>query len=834
MLKRLDITHKLAIVNALSALTVLAIAGLLLLYENQKQLQSVFEERIEREAALAGQTMTAAMLFQDWETAQELLQSLLTDPAVVLAQVADDRGQRRAHIQREDSIHEQSYRTENPADTDGGRIFSTSIDIVDAGETIGTLRVFAHNDEVPAAVAQALLTMLLLTLGALCVGLLLTIRLQSLVLSPISGLSQLVRRVRHEEDYTQRGTIIYPDEIGRLTADVNAMLDIIQARDTVLADRVAQRTSELERKNSELQSEITQRLESESALRESQAKFENAFNNAPIGMALVDNNRDLMQRNQVLNNLLGLSPHALIFIGDILAQSSAEDVIRGLEALDDARSTNFDCTVRCVAFDGSELTCVLSLSGVHDESGELLYSVLQLQDITEATQLSDELAYQATHDALTGLANRRVFESELSKANIEAAAAGNAFSLCLMDLDQFKVVNDTCGHVAGDALLKQLASTIRRAVRTDDLVVRLGGDEFAVLLYHCKEDAGLEIAETIRSSVEAMRFHWEGNAFRVGTSIGLLTIHETQQDLSDILRQADAACFAAKDLGRNRVYQVSSDDAQLARSQGEKHWVNRINTALEGEEFVLYAQPILPIAADVTTNGRVEILLRLRDFQDRRLIPPGAFLASAERYDLGTRVDRWVVQHLLKLLRTYTRLFAEQRVFWVNLSGQSLGDENFLSWLDAALRDADLPLGMINFEVTETAVVRNIDRAVDAMQRLKTFGCRFALDDFGTGLSSFGYLRNLPVDYIKIDGMFVRNIVSDEVDRMFVKSIIDIARVMNIETVAEFVENDEILKVLEELGVDYGQGFGLGRPEQLLPLPAVAGVASSRKASKAS
>lgn len=817
MFARLKIVYKLALVNSLSVAVVFLLISFAVLAALRGQLQSEFEKRIEQETELVASTLGAAVLFEDWETVRELTMSLLTDESVRRARLLDAGGAEAVVVVADGHEFEGFAPLASGHAGDSGRLLVSIFPVVDAGNVIAELQVVAANDEVTAAVERAIAPLVLLMMVALLAGLGLTYSLQSSVVKPIRRLSSLVQQVRSHGDYSLRGEVVHPDEVGALTGYVNEMLDLIRARDENLAETVAKRTSELQERNRELKLEVEQREASENALQESRQRFENAFSNAPIGMALLDSDGTFLQRNRKLDELLGIDSRVGGQLFSFLTRDSEAEVRAHLARLVADEEINVELEADIVGAEGRKLTCVLSASAVYSEGAGFLYSVLQLQDITESTRLSQELAYQATHDALTGLSNRRVLESELESVNKELAVGGAKFAFCLMDLDQFKVVNDTCGHSAGDSLLVQVARLILSAVRPDDLVVRLGGDEFAVLLYGCDEATGLDIAESIRTEIEATSFLWEDSSFRVGVSIGMVTAGSHYSDIADIMSQADAACFAAKDLGRNRVYHVSVNDEQLAKNQGEMHWVGRINAALDDDEFLLFAQPILPICAIEPGPSRYEVLLRLRDYDGERLIAPGAFFSSIERYDLSVRVDRWVVSHLVQLLKAYVQLFDDERHFWVNLSGTSLGDEKFLEDLETIIGTSGLPPGMLNFEVTETAVIRNITQASDAMLRLKAFDCKFALDDFGTGLSSFGYLKSLPVDFIKIDGVFVRNIVDDKVDRMFVKSIIEIARTMGIQTVAEFVEDEHVLAVLRSLGVDYGQGYGLGYPSELLP-----------------
>lgn len=456
-----------------------------------------------------------------------------------------------------------------------------------------------------------------------------------------------------------------------------------------------------------------------------------------------------------------------------------------------------------------------------------------LQDVTDyeiATQAVEEAAselnYQATHDELTGLGNRRVFERALDKANKNCVGNGQAFALCIIDLDQFKVVNDTCGHAAGDALLQQVASLLNELISDENLVIRLGGDEFAVILYDLKLEQARDIAESIRETIDQFIFKWDEQIFRIGTSIGVVSVKEQAADTSTIMRAADSACFAAKEAGRNFVYAVESGDETLIDRQEQMSWVQRIHAAIDNDDFMLYAQPIKSLTGD--NQVWLEVLLRMRNREKGTLIPPGAFLPAAERYDLSTKVDMWVVRQLIKTLKTYGYLFDENRRYWVNLSARSMSDPKFISFLEQEIKNSALEPGTLNFEITETAVIRNISEAVKVMSRFKELGCRFALDDFGGGVTSFSYLKTLPVDWIKIDGMFVRHIIDDEVDRLFVKSIIDIAQVMNIKCVAEFVESEELCSTLKEMGADFGQGFALGKPSELLPISAILGSSTNK------
>ena len=429
------------------------------------------------------------------------------------------------------------------------------------------------------------------------------------------------------------------------------------------------------------------------------------------------------------------------------------------------------------------------------------------------------IRHLAFHDPLTGLVNRHRFEQRLAEFLRDAQNRDVSHSLLYMDLDQFKVVNDTCGHVAGDELLKQVALLLQSNVREKDTVARLGGDEFGILLESCPLDRAEKIATNLLHAVNDYRFIWTGKSFAISSSIGLVGISAASTSLAELLGKADVACYAAKDLGRNRIHVFQTDDEELSRRQGEMHWVARINWALERDSFILYEQNIFSLTGNAAP-GYCEVLLRLED-EDGNLVAPGAFLPAAERYNLAPAVDRWVVGRLLKLLEHSDRASAAHPVkFFVNISGATLNDVGFYEFVHAQLRETGVPAALLCFEITETAAIANLSRAVSFINSIRAEGCQFALDDFGAGLSSFSYLKALPVDFLKIDGGFVRDIAKDPLDRAIVEAINRIGHVLGLKTIAEFVEDEAIRETLCRMGVNYAQGFLEHRPEPLL-LPVV-------------
>ena len=446
---------------------------------------------------------------------------------------------------------------------------------------------------------------------------------------------------------------------------------------------------------------------------------------------------------------------------------------------------------------------------------------IETMRVEDVSRSEAQFRYQASHDALTGLINRHEFERRIKGLISSTHMDKGENALCFMDLDQFKVVNDTCGHIAGDELLRQLGEVLQDAVRHSDTLARLGGDEFGILMQHCTLAQAQRAVTAIQQIIQDFQFSWEGQNFRIGVSIGLVAISETTPSLTELLKQADSACYMAKDLGRNRIHVYNPDDTQMVLRQGEMQWVSRINQALEENRFTLYAQSIVKL--DKSPDMHYEFLLRMVD-ERGEIVSPATFMPAAERYDLMHKLDTWVVGHALALLANNPDLVEQVNFFSINLSGQSITNVNFLDSVISQIKELNIEPGKICFEVTETAAISNLRAATHFISSLRELGCRFALDDFGSGLSSFGYLKNLPVDYLKIDGIFVKDIADDPIDHAMVKSINDIGHVMGMKTIAEFVESSKIKSMLRKLGVDYAQGYEIGRPQPFEEILALTGA----------
>ena len=436
-------------------------------------------------------------------------------------------------------------------------------------------------------------------------------------------------------------------------------------------------------------------------------------------------------------------------------------------------------------------------------------------DISENQRLAQQLEYQATHDALTRLVNRREFEQRLARLLKSGASRGAGHAACYLDLDNFKLINDTCGHIAGDAMLKQLSELLAASVRGRDTLARLGGDEFGILIENCTLDQAHGVAKKILSVVQDFRFAWDENKFSVGVSIGLVPISETSGNVTDVLSAADSACYMAKELGRNRIHVFSLDDDELEQRRDETQWVFRINQALEENQLDLFYQEIVPLKPPAAGEGkRLELLIRIKT-ADGGYILPGAFLPAAERHNLSDKIDQWVIQAALDWLCSDEKILTQVETCAINISGHSLGNDNFLNFCIQKLKASRLPPGKLCFEISETIAIANLGNTRKFITALKGKGCSFALDDFGSGLSSFGYLKNLPVDYIKIDGAFIRDLLTDSVDREMVATIRRVGQIVNKKTIAEFVENDETRQALLEIGIDYAQGYAIAKPRPI-------------------
>jgi Amt family ammonium transporter len=561
--------------------------------------------------------------------------------------------------------------------------------------------------------------------------------------------------------------------------------------------------------NNKIQNQLLEQL------RKSEQLANGAFNNSGVAMALVDSDAKIFKVNQASCDLFRFSESGLM--GKRFIDVSQEEHGRQIQLFEEliaGKREQYQSKDRYLLGENDGKTSVwveTTIAAVKDDKGQFEYAVMHVHDISKEHKLTQKLTFQAQHDALTALPNRYAFETKLQ--SLLDSDDDDEHVLCYLDLDQFKVVNDTCGHIAGDELLKQLALLLKQALRKSDLLARIGGDEFAVLLLNCSMDSAVIHLEKVLMTLREFRYVYEGQSFNVGASMGLVMI-DSNSSLTDVLKQADSACYAAKDAGRDRLHIYRKDDAVLAQRTGEMKWVTRIQRAIEKNKFVLFYQQIVQIDGKEKAP-HFELLIRMTD-DDGGIIPPGLFLPAAERYNLAAAIDLWVINHTIDMLnKAYEEGKNIEGVYGVNLSGQSLGDARFYENIIQLMRDNDFQEtgAVICFEVTETAAISNITAALRLMKELREIGCQFALDDFGSGLSSFAYLKQMPIDYLKIDGMFVKDCLTDPVNLEMISSINGIGQVMGLKTIAEFVENEDIFNKLGEVGIDYAQGYWNGPPK---------------------
>ncbi|MBD2180109.1 EAL domain-containing protein [Aerosakkonema funiforme] len=631
--------------------------------------------------------------------------------------------------------------------------------------------------------------------------------------------------------------------------------------------------AELEAANEKLAREIVERQQAEAALNEREALFRSIFEGASIGIEIIDMAGQTVARNSALEQMLGYGKNSRSHF------PKDEEIHQELVARkrDRYRVDNpylfwerdrYQMEKRYLCKDGQLMWCHVTGYLVRDSEGNPEFGIRMVEDVTKHKQtlkqlqhyqerledmvgertaflakVNEQLSWEATHDALTGLINRREFEQRLEAAVLGARKQNQKHTLCYLDLDRFKIVNDTCGHAAGDELLRQLSAMLQTHVRQTDILARLGGDEFALLLYNCPLQQGLKVARSLKEAIQTFRFVWQDKTFSLGVSIGVVPLTDCQtyghvvlQNVDKVLSAADAACYQAKNKGRNCVHIYKPNDEDLAQQRDQKQWIARINQAigendtdktqseysqtseLADNKFCLYYQPIVSVGSHRFVREYHEVLLRLVD-EKGEVIPPMAFLPAAERYNLMPIIDRWVISTFLAKQARQGREMQHRSLYALNLSTASINDENFINFLYEQFSLHEILPETICFEITESVALSNFSQTNKLIRALKYLGCRVALDDFGSCISSFAYLKQLPLDYLKIAGDLIEGILDDTITYESVKAINNIAHVMGIETIAKFVTNASILEKVKDIGVDYAQGYGIAAPHPLVTKP---------------
>jgi len=572
-------------------------------------------------------------------------------------------------------------------------------------------------------------------------------------------------------------------------------------------------------------SDIRKRRQAEALLFEEKERAQVTLASIADAVVTVDTAGRIEFMNPVAERLTGWPlaeahqrPVAEVFavVDEATGAPIADPVAR---ALSEASAIEAEGNVVLLCRGAESIAIDYSVAPIRDRTARTVGAVLVVQDMSRERQYAARLSNLASHDPLTGLLNRREFEQRVRATVEHREAEEGQHAVLYLDLDQFKVVNDTSGHAAGDELLRQVGALLRPRLREGDVLARLGGDEFGVLLPHCPPSPALRIAEALRKAIVDFRFAWKNRSFTIGVSIGLVNLAEGPHTLASVLSAADAACYLAKDKGRNRVQVYRPEDDEVALRRGEMEWVNRLHRALAEDRLCLYAQPMHAMHSTGTEVLHQELLVRLIDENDE-LIQPITFIPAAERYHLMPSIDRWVIRTAFRLLadrRAAGDASALSGTYAITLSGASIGDDQFLDYVRESFARFRIPHRAICFEITETTAVTSLSKAAEFIGAMREPGCRFALDDFGVGVSSFTYLKQLPVDYIKIDGSFVRNMLHDPVDAAMVEAIHRIGRVMGKQTIAESVETAATLEALRSVGVDFAQGNAIAPPTLFAP-----------------
>ena len=609
--------------------------------------------------------------------------------------------------------------------------------------------------------------------------------------------------VRNDESVLRRkdGTMLVVVDNGRVVRDKEGRIDGFEG---TIAD-------------------ITERKKAETAVFQAKERAEVTLRSIGDAVITTDSQGRIDYMNPVAESLIGWENHeaqgqligAVLTVVDESTRETCESPV--VRCLREGQVLGLAQHTVLVNRRGQEIAIQDSAAPIRDRAGNLIGAVMVFHDVSKERRLHRALHYQASHDALTGLINRREFENRLTAAveNVRQDAAAR-HALLYLDLDQFKVVNDTCGHPAGDLLLKQITGVLQSRVRAGDSLARLGGDEFGILLQACTLEQAMRLAEGVRQAIRDYRFNWQDEVLAVGVSIGIVEITPETPTVANVMSAADVACYTAKDQGRDRVQLYTPDN--VPERHREMHWVSKLTRAFDESRFELVYQPIVQIGSVRREAEHFELMLRLRD-DTGTLIAPAEFIPAAERYNVMPAIDRWVVRQALDVFVHRQSTGVQPYTIAVNLSGTSLNDERFLEYLIGELGSSNLAPGALCFEITETAAIANLNNVVHFMRELKTRGCHFALDDFGSGLSSFLYLKTLPVDYLKIDGQFIENVARDPVDRSMVEAISQVGRAMGIHTIAERVESAEVLTELGRLGIGFAQGFFLAAPRPAQDFP---------------
>ncbi len=751
-------------------------------------------------STVLGDRSKAALVFDDRALISENLKSLTFEPGVLLACIYSYdslSGELALAGQYQSQLNQKQKCPLKPltsiadtSDYNHDQFDNIYVHRAIIFETEKLGEIVIHSDQYlisQEVLLDALIILLIISLG-ITVAYMLIRNLERYISAPIQQLNKTVTRISEKNDASIRAHRFSNDETGKLVSAFNKMLDTIEEKNNSLTIV----------KNNYL----------------------SLYDKNPMMLFTLDANGTIISVNEYgtmhlgmdRENILNTRFYSLVFDDDI---EDSEHLIN--ECVYNKEQVQRK-EIRVNDINDKTIWTRSTARSIVNENGE--YNILLVcEDITEQKKLSEKLSFQASHDALTGLVNRREFEQRINRAiEVSRDDSEQEHALFFLDLDQFKIINDTCGHLAGDHLLRELVAIINPVIRQGDTLARIGGDEFGVLLENCAINQAAHVAEQIKQKIYEYKFIWDNKELGVGVSIGVVPINSHTKSITIAMSDADAACYIAKESGRNKIHIYKQGDEEIAIRHGEMAWVNRIQEALNNDRFVLMAQSIAS-ASDIKNGLRhFEILIRMLDDEDN-MISPGQFLPAAERYNLSPEIDRWVVSNTFKWFSENNEQLAMLDLCSINLSGNTLSDDGFSDFLLQQFEQYEIPSEKICFEITETSAISNIDIAQRFIHSFSNeLRCKFSLDDFGTGLSSFAYLKSMPVDFIKIDGQFVRDIINDPIDMAMVRSINEIGQIMGKKTVAEFVENEQILKQIKLIGIDYVQGYHISKPVPLSDL----------------
>lgn len=792
LINKTSIREKLIAITMISSVLSLVVSGSVMIAHNWNANKNTSINRLQVLSSVIGDRSKAALVFNDDVLIHDNLQSLAFEPSVYFACIYRKNGQLTGEYLKSEKQKDRCHKYLEPTPTGldsylhdyDGNLF-VHHDIIIDNDSLGEIIIYSDSSILKQTVIRNSAIIITIILISISISYILIIRLHKYISGPIHRLNQVAKSISRENDFTIRAEKESDDETGSLVDTFNEMIATIHQQNN--------------------------------GLKVARDSYLVLYDKNPMMLFTLNYDGLIQSVNEFANNHLGYESKNIV--GENINTLITDDDVLIAEELITKCRMNPDnvqrCDLRINNISGEIIWIRVTTRNITNADGN--NSILFVcEDITEAHALTEQLSYQASHDALTGLVNRHEFEHRVSRALKKSISEGQIHALFYIDLDQFKVINDTCGHLAGDQLLRELVTILNPLIRQGDTLARLGGDEFGILLENCDISEASNVADLVLRKINDLQFKWQNASFTIGASIGVVPVTQHTSSTTILMTDADASCYIAKNQGRNRIHIHSPGDKEIASHHGEMNWVNQIQEALKNDRFTLMAQTIAPLnKSDHNGNMHFEILIRMLD-EDNSLISPDNFLGVAERYNLSPAIDRWVIRNTFYWLQLNPDVINSLEMCSINLSGNTLSEDTFSDFLLQQFDIYKIPPNKICFEITETSAIANLEIAQRFINSFRNnLNCKFSLDDFGSGLSSFAYLRTLPVDFLKIDGVFVRDIIDDPINLAMVKSINEIGKIMGKKTIAEFVENNKILNQLKIIGIDYAQGYYISKPVPL-------------------